>query len=162
HNTCVLALSEAIRLWRHCLVHALPLEERYLQFKISDALQDLAYYLRKLERMEEAEQAIQDCLELKEGSKVGFPGDLAVAIGEYAKILSVQGRYMEALQKSDHALSLIEEIAQQGDPIGISDKGMLLIERAQIYELQYRLDEAVALAEQGVTLLNNNRRVYKL
>lgn len=158
---CVGALTAGIRLWRKCLFDALPIQEYNLKRKIGDGLQDLAYYLRIVGRIDEAEQAILECLELKEEEKAGLPGDLAVAIGEYAKILAVQGRYKEAGEKSADAIKRIEEVAKLSDSVK-SNLGMLLIERAQIYEMQGRLDEAYELAKQGIPLLKPNRRLYKM
>ncbi len=147
YSECVTMLTEAIHTWELCLSHALPVQEHHYHFKIAKALNDLACYSRILGYLEQAEQAIIRCLELKEEKKASSPSSLAISYGEFAQILAAKGQYNNAEVKSDEAIRRINTFIQSGgDPFAIGNKGTLLFERAQIYELQGRLSEAYQLA----------------
>src|SRR6266567_2238468 len=161
-NECVDVLAQGAALWRKCLIDALPLQEHYINFKLARCLNDLAYYLRLLNRLEEAEIAIRECIFLKEERRATLPRSLAVSLGEYAQILSARGKLQDALSYSDRALEEIERLIQNGDASAASDKGMLLVERAHVYLQQARWSEAKQLFEDAIPLLSDFREEFRL
>src|SRR5207244_12996696 len=118
----------------------------------------LAYYSRLLHRLDDAEQAITECLFLKDEKKAAPPDSLAISIGEYAQLLFAQGRYREAEAKNSQAIALLDQTLHSGDASSVrGDKGMLLVERAHIYEAQGRLGEARQLLDEALLILNDER-----
>ena len=158
---CVEVLAEVVKIWRICLKNCLPIQEQYYHFKLARALNDLAYYSRMLGHLDDAEKAIIECLYLKEEKKATLPKSLAVSLGEYAQILKAQGQYLGAEEKNDQAIKYNDQILRSGDTSASADKGMLLFERASIYEMQGRWDEAKPLLQDALPLLDEDRDAFR-
>jgi hypothetical protein len=140
-SECIAVLAESIILWKDCQFGALPLERRYVDFRLARSLNDYAYRLRLHGLLEEAEHALCDCLVLKKAG-AALPKSLAISLSEYSQILLSRGRFQEALVQSDQALQIVEDLIQSGNRAARADKGMFLVERAEIYICRGYLEEA--------------------
>ncbi len=157
---CVAALRDGIALWRQSRANTLPIQESYVNFRLARALNDYAYYLRLLGHFDEAKEAIEECLRLKE-SGATLPRSLAVSLGEYAQILACLGIFQDALTYNGQALQKLDSIFAQGDQSAQSDKGMLLVERSLIFMQQARWKEAQQGFETALDLLSETRSAYR-
>ncbi len=157
---CVTVLSTVVETLRSCLKRALPVQERYYEFKLARGLNDLAYYARLLHRYDEAEKAITECLYLKGEKKADSLGSLAISLSEYAQILVTKGEYRNADEKNQQALHLLNQLRQDDSSI-LGNKGMLLVERAHIYEMQGRLEEEKQVLHEALALLNDERDHFR-
>lgn len=158
---CADVLIEVVEMWRACLKKSLPLQERYFEFKMARALNDLAYYSRLLNHLDDAEKAITECLYLKEEKKATLPGSLGVSLGEYAQLLVARGRYRDADVKNGQAIQHLDQLLQSGDLSVAGDKGLLLFERAYIFRMQGRLDEEKQLLHEALQILSDDRDEFR-
>jgi transcriptional regulator with XRE-family HTH domain len=159
---CVNVLYEVVEMLRDCLKNALPLQERYYEFKLARVLNDLAYYARRLNRYGEAEQAIKKCLFIKDEKKGDSPSSLALSLSEYAQIILPQGRFHEADEKSCRALQLLDQALQSGDSSVAVDKGRLLVEQAHVFEMQGRILEEKQALQEALGLLPDVRDNFRI
>jgi tetratricopeptide (TPR) repeat protein len=156
-RSCILTLEDCITQWRRCLKNALPLQGHYYNFRLARALTDYAYRQRLSGDLIKAEGAIEESILLKKAS-ASLPQSLAVSLSEYSQILAVQGKNLLAENLNREA---IEQTKQAIEETGNTDLnpglGMLLVERADIYMQQARLDEALPLLEQAVELIGDRK-----
>ena len=157
---CVAVLRGVISLWRQSRANTLPIQESYVNFRLARALNDYAYYLRLLGHFDDAKEAIEECIRLKE-SGATLPRSLAVSLGEYAQILACLGKFQDALTYNGQALQKLDSILAQGDQSAQSDKGMLLVERSLIFMQQARWKEAQQGFETALDLLSETRGAYR-
>ena len=163
-NECVDVLAESITLWQACQVNALPLQKRYIDFRLARSLNDYAYRQRLCDHLSEAERAMRACLQLKnEGA--ALPKSLATSLSEYSQILAGLGRIQEAHSYNDQARHVMDTL--KGDDHGgfDADRGMVLIERGEIYLLQARIDEAEVHFKEGRDLTRESasrQKFYKI
>lgn len=145
---CIATRARSITLWQECQFGALPLQRRYIDFRLARSLNDSAYRLRLHGSLDEAERAMRDCLSLKrEGA--ALPKSLAISLSEYSQLLCSRGKLEDALAQSDQALQIIDELIEGGNRAARADKGMILVERGEIYVLRGRLEEAACCFQQG-------------
>jgi transcriptional regulator with XRE-family HTH domain len=138
-----------------------PVEQSHIRFKRARLLNDLAYYRRCIGLLEEAKQAMGECLKLKE---VGFAwtNSLAVSYGDYGQLLGQLGHYQDAVAYADHALQIVQKIIDDGDTSAMQEKGMQLVDKGKLLLLLGHLDEAKALFKEGIELVEGtSRSVYK-
>lgn len=156
-GACVLTLKDCIAQWRLCLKNTLPLQEHYYNFRLARALTDYAYRQRLSGDLARAEEAVEEGIRLKKAS-AAFPQSLAVSLSEYSQILTVQGRNQLAEQFNGEAVQLMKHtIEETGNTTLNPELGMLLVERADIYLQQARLDETLPLLEQAVDLIGERK-----
>jgi len=107
--------------------------------------------------IEEARQAMEECLKLKEQ---GFtlPGSLATSYGNYGQLLGDLGHFQEALAYSDRALQIIQKMIDTGLSPFQKEKGLQLIERGELLLLLGCLDEAKVCFEKGIPLVEGTSR----
>src|SRR6266567_1264668 len=148
------ALAESIANWRQCLKNALPLQEHYVKFRLARALNDYANDLRTLGHVSEAQEAVEESIQIKKTSGA-LPHSLAISLSEYSQILASQGRIRQALSTNEEAIQLLEQAIENGDASHHPELGMLLVERANILWLQARLLEAKPLLERAVELIGD-------
>lgn len=155
-------LRESITQWRLCLKNSLPLQEHYVDFELARALTDNAYVLRELGKYREAQQAIEESIDLKK-KNAALPHSIAIAQGELAQILLRQGMIKQSKSISAEAIQLLECAVNDGDHLHKPELGMLLVERADILWEQAELAEALSLLERAVPLLGDkpSRQLYK-
>jgi len=158
---CVAVHDQCVDLLRQCERMASPLERSHLRFKLARFLNDISYYQRCLGNLEVATTAMGGCLELKEAG-YSWPNSLAVSYGNWAQLLAAQGRFQQALAYRARALAIVERMIEQGDNALLDEKGMQLIEGAEISLLLLRLEEARASFEQGMHLVEGTGRRYYL
>ena len=138
-----------------------PVEQSHIRFKRARLLNDLAYYRRCIGQLEEAKQAMGECLKLKE---LGFAwtNSLAVSYGDYGQLLGQLGYYQDALTYSDRALQIVQKIIDDGDTSSLQEKGMQLVDKGKLLLLLGRLDDAKAHFIEGILLVRGTSRdVYK-
>src|SRR5438105_143659 len=119
HEQCIALLRQHERF-------ASPVEQSHIRFKRARLLNDLAYYQRSTGHLEEAKQAMKECLKLKEAGFV-VPGSLAVSYDDYGQLLGQLGNYQEALAYSDRALQVLQKLVDEGHSSAPREKGMLLV-----------------------------------
>ena len=153
---CVTVLHEVVKTLHACLKKALPVQGRYYRMKLAKALQDLAYYLRMLDRLEEAERAIKECLSSWDELKITTSRLLAGPLSEYAQLLLTKGEFENANMMSLRAIELLNPTPQSGD------RGMLLVEWAHIFELQGRLPEEKELLLTALPLIVPSRINFRV
>ncbi len=157
---CVDTLKESIHQWRQCLKKALPLQEHYISFKLARALNDYAYRQRLLGNLLESQEAIEESIRLKKAS-AALPHSVAISLSEYSQVLAAQGHNRQALDYNGEAVSIMERAIEDGNTTLNSELGMLLIERADIYQQQARLAEAKQLLERAVELIVDKRKSFR-
>lgn len=156
-RSCVLTLKDCIAQWRLCLKNALPLQEHYYNFRLARALTDYAYRQRLSDDLTDAEQAIEESIRLKKAS-AGLPQSLAISLSEYSQILAIQGKNRLAEHFSGEAVQQMKQAIEQTNNTALNPQlGMLLVERADIYMQQARLDEALLLFEQAASLIGERK-----
>ena len=148
------ALKESIANWRQCLKNALPLQEHYIKFRLARALNDYACDLRTSGCIPEAQEAIEESIQIKKTSGV-LPHSLAISLSECSQILASQGKIRKALSINEEAIQLLEQAIENGDASHNPELGMLLVERANILWLQARLLEAKPLLERAVEIIGD-------
>lgn len=154
HQLCVDMLRRSERF-------SSPVEQSYIRFKRARLLNDLAYYRRCVGLLEEARQAMGECLKLKE---IGFAwtNSLAVSYGDYGQLLGQLGQFQDAVVYADRALQIVQKIIDDGDTSALHEKGMQLVDKGKLLLLLGRLDEAKALFKEGIKLVEGtSRSVYK-
>jgi hypothetical protein len=153
---CTDILKECVQQWKQCLKNALPLQEDYVSFKLARALTDYAYRQRLLNNLFEAKGAIEESIQLKR-VRGAPPYSLAISLSEHSQVLTGQGHIRQALDCNGEAVSLMEHAIESGDTSLDADLGMLLVERADIYQQQARLEEAKQLLERAIALIGEKR-----
>ena len=150
---CIDTLQECIAEWRYCLRQALPLQRNYTMFKLARALNDFAYRKRLLgDDLIQAQDAIEECISLKRSCSAPA-SSLAVSLSEHAQILTMQGKLRLALEMSNEAVKILEIAIGDGNSELEADLGMLLVEQADIYLLQARLQEVKQCLDRAVVLI---------
>ncbi len=160
--------QEAIVVHRQCIEllrqyerFSSPIEQSHIRFKRARLLNDLSYYERCTGQLAEAKQAMEECLRLKEAGYV-WTNSLAVSYGDYGQLLGQMGLYQEALTYSTRALEIVEKMIDEGNESSLKEKGMQLVDKAKLLLLLGRLDEAKALFNEGIHLVEGtSRSVYK-
>jgi tetratricopeptide (TPR) repeat protein len=156
-RSSILTLKDCIMQWRRCLKNALPLQGHYYNFRLARALTDYAYRLRLSGDLTKAEEAIEESIRLKKEC-ASLPQSLAVSLSEYSQILAVQGKNRLAESLNGEAVEQMKHaIEATGNTELNPGLGMLLVERADIYIQQARLDEALSLLEQAVELIGERK-----
>ena len=150
HEQCIALLGQYERF-------ASPVEQSHIRFKRARLLNDLAYYQRSTGHLEEAKQAMKECLKLKEAGFV-VPGSLAVSYDDYGQLLGQLGNYQEALAYSDRALQILQKLVDEGHSSAPREKGMLLVNRGRLLLQLGRLDQAKSLFEEGICLVKETSR----
>lgn len=153
--------QQCIELLRQYERFSSPIEQTHIRFKRARLLNDLSFYERCVGRLEEARQAMEECLRLKEAGYV-WTNSLAVSYGDYGQLLSQLGYYQEALIYSNRALEIVEKMIEEGNESSFKEKGMQLVDKAKLLLLLGQLDEAKALFLEGIHLVEGTSRgVYK-
>ncbi len=138
-----------------------PVEQSHTRFKRARLLNDLSYYRRCVGQLEEAKQAMAECLKLKE-VRLAWANSLAVSYGDYGQLLGQLGYYQDALMYSDRALQIVQKILDDGDTSSLQEKGMQLVDKGKLFLLLGHLDEAKAHFNEGINLVEGtSRSVYK-
>lgn len=136
-----------------------PLPRNYMLFKRARYLNDIAFYQRSLGHLEEAKQAMRECLDIKE-RELTLPGSLAVSYGDYGQLLGELGHFQKALSYSNRALQIIQKMIDTGLSSFQKEKGMQLIDRGKLLHRLGRLNEARACFEEGIPLVEGTSRRY--
>lgn len=139
-EACIKTLKECVELWKTCYVGALPLQRKFVDYRLARALNDYAYRLRLSGHLDDAEHSINECLILKRAG-AALPKSLATSLSEHSQILKFRGKIREALAQNDQALHILNDLIEQGTNVR-ADKGMIMVERGDIYVMQGRLTEA--------------------
>src|SRR6266516_517636 len=154
HQQCIDMLRKSERF-------SSPVEQSHIRFKRARLLNDLAYYRRCIGQLEEAKQAMGECLKLKEAG-FAWTNSLAVSYGDYGQLLGQLGYYQDALDYSDRALRIVQKIIDDGDTSSLQEKGMQLVDKGKLLLQLGHLDEAKALFSEGISLVEGtSRSVYK-
>jgi len=99
----------------------------------------------------------------KEGATL--PKSFATSLSEYSQILAGLGRIQEAGSYNDQARQIMDTL-KRDDHAGIDgDRGMILIERGELYLLQARIDEAESCFKEGYDLTKESasrQKFYKM
>lgn len=170
-SVCLLHWQEAADIHQQCAEmlfqherFASRLQQSRIRFKRARLLHDLAYYRRCAGQLEQAKQAMEACLSLKEAKDAKYTGknSLAGSYGDYGQLLSQLGQYQDALRYSDLALRMVQQLLDEGDCSVVKQKGMLLVEKGKVLLLLGRLEEAKTLLLEGSDLVAGTARdVYK-
>ncbi|GAB3192583.1 PAS domain-containing protein [Hydrogenophaga aquatica] len=114
----------------------------------SYALEGVAAGLRALGRLEEAEPAYRDVLEIRQ--KLGSPFNMASAVYGYADMLRGQQRHSEAVQYLDQALAIYR---QHPNPLGswrtLNARSTNMLALGRLDAAQADADAALAIGQQA-------------
>lgn len=154
HQQCIDMLRKSERF-------SSPIQQSHIRFKRARLLNDLAYYRRCIGLLEEARQAMEECLKLKEAG-LAWTNSLAVSYGDYGQLLGQLGHYQDALIYSDRAFQVVQKNIDNGDTSAQQEKGMQLVDKGKLLLLLGRLDEAKELFTEGISLVEDTARsIYK-
>ena len=151
---CIMTLKETIFFWKKSLKNALPLQEHYTKFKMARTLNDYAYRQRLCGNLGDAQKAIEESLNLKKESGA-LPHSIAISLSEYSQVLAAQGNIRQALLSNEEAINLLEHLAKDDNTVHNPELGVCLMERANILEMQARLDDAQLYLERAIPLIGN-------
>jgi tetratricopeptide (TPR) repeat protein len=161
NEQAVATLIQGIQLLREWEQHASPLRKRNIHFKLARFLHSLGYRKRLLGDLIKAEEALNECLQLKKSGSAA-PLSLAVSLGEYAQLLTAQGNIREALLQNAHALEIVRNLLDAGDrsdQVG-GDMKMHLTERGLILLQQAKFNEAKQCFIEALSYTQKSRRMY--
>ncbi len=133
--------------------------------RLARSLTNLGYYLNRAGRYEEALDAINRSLALKEQGYTQ-PGSLAAAYGEKSQILASLGRFQEAIQCDTQAMDAICQQAHVGYAPWKDDIWMYRINRGRLYLRLGRIEEAEQLLQEALPHVDPDlypkRSIYSL
>jgi transcriptional regulator with XRE-family HTH domain len=161
--------EQAIAAYERCLSHLevaerevgrCTLRESTLKKKRATFLNNLAYQFNTVGRYEEALGAIDRCLELKEQG-YAERDSLAATIGEKSQTLAALGQLQEALRLDERACEEIGRLAAAGDTMSQEEQWIYQVNRARLYLLLARVDEAERLLQEAEPRIHPRRSVYK-
>ena len=159
--------EQTIELYRQC-IHLLhmggkrdsSLSMSTIKKRLARFLNDLGYYLHRNGQYEEALMFLEQSIELKEQGFVE-PGSLAASYGEKSQVLASLGRFREALSFDQLAIDEIQKQVKAGHSLAQEDQWTYQVNRAKLYLLLGRVDEAERLLQDADPHISERRRTYK-
>lgn len=133
----------------HIAAENAPLASSISKKRLARSLTNLGYYLNRAGRYEEALDAINRSLALKEQGYVQ-PGSLAAAYGEKSQILAALGRFQEAIQCDTQAMDAIFQQARVGHASWQDDIWIYRINRGRLYLRLGQIEEAEQLLREAL------------
>lgn len=159
-QACVDENLQCVAILGQCELSASLLQQSYILFKRARHLNDIACYQHSLGHLEEEEQAMKECLDIKE-RELTLPGSLAVSYGNYSQLLGDLGFFREALVYSGRALQIVRKLVDTS-LLFQKEKGLQLINRGKLLLLLGHLDESKACFEEGIPLVEGTSRRYSV
>jgi len=162
--------EQAIATYKQCLslleeaergVRVGTLRESTLKKKQASFQNNLAYQLNTIGHCEEALDAIDRCLHLKEQGYAERDSP-AATIGEKSQILAALGQFQEALRLDERAREEVGRLATAGDTMSQEERWIYQVNQARLYLLLARVDEAERLLQEAEPRIHQRRKVYKM
>ena len=162
--------EQAIATYEHCLrlleeaerdIEKGTLRQSTLRKKRATFLNNLAYQLNLMGRYEEALEAVNQCIELKEQG-YAERDSLAATYGEKSQILAALGQFQEALRLDELAREEIRRLASAGDTMTQEEQWVYQINQARLYLLLGRAEEAERLLREAEPKVHPRRSVWKM
>src|SRR6266567_3407287 len=159
--------EQAISFYKQCTTLLLknesvtPLKTHLLKTRLSSFSNDLAYYLAREGEFEEALQAVEHGVVLKEEGYLDF-GTLSASCGEKSEILVKLGRFQEALLFDEKALTEVQRLANTGHTPSQEEAWMYLANRGRLYLRLGMIDEAEQLLREALPQIHPRRRIYRV
>ena len=138
-----------------------PLQQSRMKKRLALFLTNLGYELNRIGRHEEALQAIERSITLKEQGSVEV-GALAASYGEKSQILAQLGRFQEALLFDQQALAEVQRLADAGHTLSQEEVWVYRINRGGLYLRLGRVDEAERLLRDALPHVHPRRRIYRM
>lgn len=159
--------EQAIAVYRQCntLLSANemlpPLENATLKRRLARTLNHLGYHLNRIGQHGEALQVIEGGVALKEQGYVQV-GSLAASYGEKAEALAGLGRYQEALQFDEKALTDVQRSAHAGHRPSQEELWIYRVNRGRLYLRLGKVDESEQLLREALPHIHPRRRMYRM
>ncbi|MHB8599583.1 MAG: tyrosine/phenylalanine carboxypeptidase domain-containing protein [Ktedonobacteraceae bacterium] len=129
--------------------------------RLARAFNNLSYHLNRIGRYEEALQAIEQSITLKEQGYVEVD-TLADAYGEKAEALAGLGRFQEALLFDEKALTEVQRLADTGYTFAQEEIWIYRVNRARLYLRLGRMNEAERILREAFSHIHPRRRMYQM
>lgn len=138
-----------------------PLKKSLLRRRLARAFNNLAYHLHRMGQFEEALQAVEQAIALRE---LGYAelGGLAVSYGEKSEILVELGHFQEALFFDNKALEEIQRCANTGYTLLQEEVWIYRVNRGRLYLRLGRVVEAEQILRDALPHIPLRRRTYRM
>lgn len=160
--------EQAINLYRQCIMllsvnqdQTLPRRSSSLKKRMARALNNVSYHLNRIGKHEEALQAIEQSINLKEQGYVEAD-TLADAYGEKSEALVGLGRFREALLFDEKAFAEVQRLANTGYTFSQEEVWIYHINRGRLYLRLGRIDEAEQVLREALPRVHPERRMYRM
>jgi tetratricopeptide (TPR) repeat protein/transcriptional regulator with XRE-family HTH domain len=162
--------EEAIAIYERCLrlleeaehgVGVGTLRQSTLKKKRATILNNLAYQLNIVRRAEDALEAINRCIDLKEQG-YAERDSLAATYGEKSQILAALGKFQAALWLDEQARDEIRRCADAGDTMSQEESWVYQVNQGHLYLLLGRVDEAERLLREAEPHIHPRRRIFQV
>jgi tetratricopeptide (TPR) repeat protein len=157
----IAAFRQCISLWEQCEEREPATKRSNYKYRRARHLNDLGHYLRVQGMFNQALDAIEQSLDLKNAGYVE-PGSFATSYGEKAQCFAATGQFRKALHFDELAVGDIQQAATSGNSLLQEDIGIYLVERGILYMLLGKLKEAESLLQQASTTISDDRRSYRI
>ena len=161
--------EETIALYRYCVTRfaamktSSPVVESIRKNALAYTSAYLGYHLNQSGQPEEALQMIEQALRFHERG-YGYTSILADSYSEKAQALMALGRFQEALQCDEQAITEIHRWAEEGDIYSQDDVWIYQVNRGRLYVRLGRMEEAEQLLQEAEPrisqLLRRNYRMF--
>ena len=159
--------EQAIALYRQCVTRFAAMKtssstvESIRKKALAYVLAYLGYHLNLVGQPEEALPMIQQALDIHK-QKYGLTSILADSYSEKAQALMALGRFQEALQSDELAMTEIHRWAKEGDIHSQEDIWTYQVNRGRLYVRLGRMEEAERLLLEAESRLSRSRRNYRM
>jgi len=137
------------------------LQGSLLKKRLARCFNNIAYHLNRAGRFEEALQAVEHSIDLKEQGYVQV-GSLAASYGEKSEALAGLGRFQEALLFDEKAHEDIERCASAGYALSQEDVWMYRVNRGRLFLRVGKINEAEQLLREALPRIHPRRRMYQM
>jgi len=167
HETERAMREQAIALYQQCSLlltggdTSSPLIQHFLNKRQAKVLNYLGYHLKRLDRAEEALQALLESLRLQRQGYAELDS-LPPLYGDIAQTLLALGRLEEAKSFDELAYVEAERLAQAGYTFSQEELHIHRANRGNLYLHLGRVDEAEALLREALPHIHLRRSMYKV
>jgi tetratricopeptide (TPR) repeat protein len=159
--------EQAIALYRQSITllstngDSSPLKNGFLKKRLARAFNNLGYHLNRIGQCEEALEAIERSITLKEQGYVEVD-TLAEAYGEKSQILANLGRFQEAVLFDEKAITEVQCLANTGNTFSREEVWIYRVNRGRLYLRLGRIEEAERLLQEALPNIPARRRMYRV
>ena len=138
-----------------------PLKSYFLKKRLARAYNNLGYYLNRIGWYNEALQAIESSIFLKEQGYAEID-TLADAYGEKSQILAKLGRFQESLFFDEKAIAEVQRLIEAGFAFARDVLSMYYVNRGSLYLCLGQVSKAEQLLLEALSHIPSGRRMYRM